>query len=121
VTIDFAKVMKIGKPAHTIIVGNPGVFDASVSDEQTLVLTGKTAGTTNLIVLGADGSEILNSPVHVYSDSHRLTTVFYGALRQTFSCDPVCEAVVSVGDDPTTFQNSATQIQTRKDFSTAAQ
>ena len=97
VSIDFAKVLKIGKPAHTIIVGNPGIADASVGDETTLVLTGKSAGTTNLIVLDADGGEIMNSVVRVSSDVRQLTTVFYGVERQTFSCAPVCEAVVSVG------------------------
>ena len=116
VTIDFAKIVKLAKPANTIIVGNPGIFDANVDDEQTLVLTGKTAGTTNLIVLDADGGEIMNSIVRVSSDIRQLTTVFYGAQRQTFSCAPTCEAVISVGDNPTTFTNATTQIQGRKDF-----
>ncbi len=110
--------MRLGQPAHTIVVGNPGIADASVGDEQTLVLTGKTAGTTNLIVLDANGAETVNSVVRVSSDIRQLTTVFYGVQRQTFSCAPVCEAVISVGDDPTTFTNATTQIQGRKDFST---
>ena len=117
VTIDFAKVVKLSNPAHTIVVGNPGIADASLGDEQTLVLTGKTAGTTNLIVLDEKGTEILNSMVRVSSDIRQLTTVFYGAQRQTFSCAPVCELVISVGDDPQTFTNATTQIQGRKDFS----
>ncbi len=118
VTIDFAKVMKLDKPARTIVVGNPGIADASVGNDQTLVLTGKSAGTTNLIVLDASGAEVMNSIIRVSSDIRQLTTVFYGVQRQTFSCAPVCELVVSVGDDPTTFTNATTQIQTRKDFST---
>jgi Flp pilus assembly secretin CpaC len=117
VTIDFAKVLKLSHPAHTIVVGNPGIADASLGDEQTLVLTGKTAGTTNLIVLDEKGAEILNTMVRVSSDIRQLTTVFYGAHRQTFSCAPVCELVISVGDDPQTFTNATTQIQGRKDFS----
>lgn len=116
VTIDFAKVMKLNKPVHTIVVGNPGIFDATVSDEQTLVLTGKTAGMTNLIVLDDDGAELVNAMVRVSSNVRELTTVFYGAQRQSFSCAPVCEMVVSVGDDNNTFQNATQQIQTRKDF-----
>jgi Flp pilus assembly secretin CpaC len=117
VTIDFAKVMKLNHPAHTIVIGNPGIADATIGDEQTLVLTGKTAGTTNLIVLDEKGTEILNSVVQVSSDIRQLTTVFYGPHRQTFSCAPVCELVISVGDDPQTFTNATTQIQGRKDFS----
>ena len=77
VTIDFAKVMRLTEPAHTIVIGNPGIADASIGDEQTLILTGKTAGTTNLIVLDENGKEIVNSMIRVSSDIHQLTTVFY--------------------------------------------
>ncbi len=117
VTIDFAKVMKLDRPAHTLVIGNSGIADASVDDEQTLILTGKTAGTTNLIALDKEGMEIVNATVRVSSDIHQLTTIFYGASRQTFSCAPVCEQVVSVGDDKTRFDNASAQIQTRQELS----
>ena len=117
VTIDFAKVVKLSGPAHTIVIGNPGIADASMDDEKTLVLTGKTAGTTNLIVLSTDGTEVLNTVVRVSSDIRQLTTVFYGPNRQTFSCAPVCEQVVSVGDEKDRFEAATTQIQARQELS----
>jgi Flp pilus assembly secretin CpaC len=117
-TIDFAKILKLNKPADTIIIGNPSIADASVSDEQTLVLTGKTAGTTNLIAIDQDGAEILNATLQVASDIRQLTTIFYGPHRQTFSCAPVCEQVISVGDDPDTFNAAKDQIQSRQQFAT---
>jgi Flp pilus assembly secretin CpaC len=117
VTIDFAKILKLPAPAHTIIVGNPGIADATVDDEKTLVLTGKTAGTTNLIVLDAEGGEVVNSIVQVSSDVRQLTTIFYGATRQTFACAPVCEQVISVGDQKEKFETATSQIQVRRDFS----
>jgi len=117
VTIDFAKVLRLPEPAHTIIIGNPGIADANVDDEKTLVLTGKTAGTTNLIVLNDDGDEIVNSTLRVSSDIRQLTTVFYGKNRQTFSCAPVCEQVVSVGDNKQIFEDASAQIQTRQELS----
>jgi len=117
VAIDFAKVMKLDKPAHTIIIGNPGIADASIDDETTLILTGKTAGTTNLIVLDEGGTELLNTQVRVSSDVRQLTTVFYGKSRQTFSCAPVCEQVVSVGDEQARFDAATQQIQTRQELS----
>ncbi len=118
VTIDFAKILKLERPAHTIIIGNPSIADASVSDEETLVLTGKSAGTTNLIAIDASGAEILNATVRVSSDIRQLTTIFYGNSRQTFSCAPVCEQVISVGDDPARFDAAKEQIQTRQQFAT---
>jgi Flp pilus assembly secretin CpaC len=117
VIIDFAKVLRLQEPAQTIIIGNPGIADASIDSEQTLILTGKTAGTTNLIVLNKDGGELLNTTLRVSSDTHQLTTVFLGANRQTYSCAPVCEQVVSVGDENNRFDQAATQIQTREQLS----
>ena len=116
-TIDFAKIIRIDEPASTIVIGNPGIADAAIEDGDTLVLTGKTAGTTNLIVLGNDGEEILNATMRVSSDIRQLTTVFFGGRRQTFSCAPVCEQVISVGDDQTKFDAANTQITTRQAFS----
>lgn len=116
-TIDFAKIMKIDREAETIIIGNPGIADTTLGDEQTLVLTGKAAGTTNLIVIDKEGEEIINSTVRVSSDIRQLTTVFSGVHRQTYSCAPVCEQVISVGDENASFQNATTQIQTRQQFS----
>lgn len=118
VTIDFAKIMKLERPAETIIIGNPGIADASVQDETTIVLTGKTAGATNLIVLDAEGKEIVNAVVRVSSDVRQLTTVFYGTQRQTYSCAPTCEQVISVGDNPDRFDTAKKQIENRLDFST---
>jgi len=116
-TIDFAKVLQLDRPAATIIVGNPGIADATVEDQSTLVLTGKAPGTTNLIALDAAGEQIANATLRVVSNDRQLTTIFYGAKRQTLSCAPVCEQVISIGDANDKFQEAASQIQARKGFS----
>ena len=56
--------------------------------------------------------------VRVSSNVQQLTTIFYGGERQTFSCAPTCEQVISVGDEPTAFTNATSQIQTRQQFAT---
>lgn len=118
VTIDFAKIIRLDEPVATILIGNPGIADASVEDETTLILTGKTAGTTNLILLDKEGEEMANTVIRVSSDIQQLTTIFYGRNRQTFSCSPTCERVISVGDASESFEAATTQIQTRQQFST---
>ena len=117
-TIDFATILELDRPAATLIIGNPGIADASVQDEQTVILTGKTAGSTNLIVLDQNGEEVANLTVRVSSDIRQLTTVFYGSRRQTFSCAPTCEQVISVGDSPEAFEAAKAQIQNRTQFAT---
>lgn len=120
VTIDFGKVLQLEQSEEeaSIIVGNPGIADVEVSPEnkRIIVLTGKTAGTTNLILIDKEGNEIANYLLRVSSDIRQLTTVFYGASRQTFSCAPVCEQVISVGDNKDKFEAATAQINTRKEF-----
>jgi Flp pilus assembly secretin CpaC len=118
-TIDFATVLKLDRPAKTIVIGNPGIADASVQDGTTVVLTGKAAGTTNMIILDDKGAEVANETLRVASNLRQLTTVFYGSKRQTYSCAPTCEQVIVVGDDPTAFQTAAQQILGRAQFTNA--
>ena len=115
--IDFAKIMQLSEPIATLIIGNPGIADATIQDDQTIVLTGKAAGMTNLIAINDDGEELANVLVRVASNVRRLTTVFYGSKRQTLSCAPTCEQVISVGDDKEKFETAKTQIESRQQFS----
>ena len=58
VTVDQAKVFRVSRPAGTIIIGNPAIVDATIQDDQTLILTGRSFGVTNLIVLDANGNQL---------------------------------------------------------------
>ena len=115
--IDFAKIVRLEEPVSTIVIGNSGIADAALGDDQTIVLTGKAAGTTNMILLGQGGDEIAHATVRVASDTRHLTTIFRGKERQTFSCAPVCEQVIAVGDAAEPFTSAAGQIQARQGFS----
>jgi hypothetical protein len=116
ITIDFAHLLVLDRPAVTVVIGNTGIADANLSDASTIVLTGKTAGTTNLIVLDAEGAEISNILLEVVADGPHLITVHQGIRRQTFSCTRRCEPVLSVGDDPTHFDRTQNQIVGRHNF-----
>src|SRR5687768_9956709 len=82
--IDFARVMRFERPYKDIVIGNPGIADVTQRDESSFVLTGKSPGITNLIVLDENDREILNARIRVASDTRQLTTVFKRAERQTF-------------------------------------
>jgi Flp pilus assembly secretin CpaC len=115
--IDFAKLLKLDEPPATIVIGNPGIADAAIGDDRMIVLTGKSAGATNMIVLDARGNEIANTTLRVASDTRHLTTIFRGAKRQTYSCAPTCEQVIAVGDDEDAFATARQQIHLRQTFS----
>ena len=65
VKANMARILRISAPAATVIIGNPGVADVTIQDPQTLVLTGKSYGTTNLIVLDSDGNPIADTMIEV--------------------------------------------------------
>ena len=111
VKVDRAKVMRVSRPAAMIIIGNPAIADATIRDSQTLIITGKQYGTTNLIVLDAQGEPIADEVLRVTSalDSH--VVVYKGAKRETLTCAPDCEQVYRIGDNPETGQALAEQIQ----------
>lgn len=91
VEVNQAKVIKLSRPADTVIIGNPEIADASVQDATTIVLTGKGFGQTNLVVLAEDGSPVVDQQVSVSRNSASSIRVYRRAVIQTLHCSPFCE------------------------------
>jgi Flp pilus assembly secretin CpaC len=100
VNASMARVLRLSGPAATVIVGNPGVADVTIQDPQTLVLTGRSFGRTNLIVLDSNGEPIADTLIEVVQLSTGSMTVYQGMNRTTLSCAPECMPSVTLGDDP---------------------
>jgi Flp pilus assembly secretin CpaC len=120
VVLDRAKVMRVSRPADIVIVGNPAIADATIQDSQTLIITGHSFGTTNLIVLDMAGQVIADEILTVAPQSDTMVTVYRRASRQTFSCTPDCSPVLAVGDNASTFDAVNAQIQSQTSMSTTA-
>ena len=124
VTIDQAKVMHISRPADVVIIGNPGIADATIQDQQTLIITGRSFGQTNLIVLDSTGKAIAEEMLSVQPANDGVVTMYKTAdkriTRETFSCTPDCSPTLSIGDAETAFNRSNTQITQRATFSQGA-
>lgn len=100
VKANMARILRISAPAATVIVGNPGIADVTIQDPQTLVLTGKSFGQTNLIVLDGMGNPIADTLVEVTIAQTDTVTVYLGAQRTSMSCTPRCNPSIMMGDDP---------------------
>ncbi|WP_316858825.1 pilus assembly protein N-terminal domain-containing protein [uncultured Cohaesibacter sp.] len=111
VKMDRAKVMRVSRPAAMIIIGNPSIADATIKDSQTLIITGKQYGTTNLIVLDAAGEPIADELLSVSAAKDNNVTVYKGLARSTLHCSPDCEPVYRLGDDKSTLEALAGGIQ----------
>lgn len=112
VKVNRAKVMRIPRPASMIIIGNTAIADATIRDSQTLIITGKQYGTTNLIVLDAAGEPIADEVVRVSSATDDNIVVYKRGVRSTFSCNPDCERLMRVGDGDSEQTDLAQQIET---------
>ena len=99
VSVNMARILRISAPAATVIIGNPIVADVTIQDPQTLVLTGKSYGETNLIVLDSGGNPIADTTISVVQGAADLLTVYMGTARTTLSCKPVCQPTITLGDD----------------------
>lgn len=110
VSIDEARLIRLDTPGAEVIVGNPSIADVSVQSGRMLVVTGKSFGTTNVIVLAADGREILNRTLRVDAERTRVVTLYRGAVRQSYICTPVCQSTLIPGDFADYFENVGKQV-----------
>ncbi|MEO1200151.1 MAG: pilus assembly protein N-terminal domain-containing protein [Pseudomonadota bacterium] len=117
VETDRAEILKLPVPATTVIVGNPMVADAAVFDINTLILTGKSYGATNLVVLDNDSNVVAEYVLQVAASSNGTVVMYRGNQRQTLSCAPNCERTITVGDQAESFDVLRNQTQQRIDMS----
>jgi len=97
VFMDHARVLKLDRPVAKVIIGNAKVADATVADAQTIVLTGRSFGTTNLVLLDADGTAIVDERILVSIDEDSTVRVFRQTERTVLSCTPNCEQHAAQG------------------------
>lgn len=86
-----ARILKLDRPVSKVIIGNAQVADATVADPQTIVLTGRAFGATNLVLLDSEGNAIADERILVSIDEGNTVRVFRQTDRAVLSCTPACE------------------------------
>jgi len=117
VQYDQARLLTLDQPAANVIVGNPSIADVTLKSTKLLVITGKTFGVTNLMILNDEDKVIYNARVMVKSDESKVVTLTRGADKNTYACVPQCEPVLKVGDEQKFYQEIAGSAQTKMKFS----
>jgi hypothetical protein len=114
VNVDEARIMKLPEGVATVVIGNPLIADATLQSGGILVLTGKGFGATNLLALDRTGRVVTNKTVEVVgAKGADLVVVYRGMERESYSCAPVCERRITLGDSPAYFNNALSQSGTR--------
>lgn len=117
VTVDRASVIRSPEGTSTVIVGNPLIADATSQRNGVLVITGKSFGTTNIMLLDGAGAVLSETLVHVGRSQDGVVVVQRGAKRESFACTPRCEPALAIGDSTDSFSATAAQISKRADMS----
>jgi hypothetical protein len=97
VMADEAKLVSVGGDISTVVVGNPSIADATVQG-QNIFIHGRSFGSTNLIVLDKQGSQIANLGVTVMQGGNSNLTVFRGGGKYSYVCEPNCQVALQIGD-----------------------
>ena len=114
VNVDEARIMKLPEGVATVVIGNPLIADATLQSGGILVLTGKGFGATNLLALDRTGRVVTNKTVEVVgAKGADLVVVYRGMERESYSCAPVCERRITLGDSVPYFNNTLSQSGVR--------
>jgi Flp pilus assembly secretin CpaC len=113
VVVDQAKLIKLPERVATIVVGNPLIADVSLQPGGTMVVTGKGYGTTNVMALDRQGTVLVDRTIQVEGPSDKLVTVYRGVERESYSCTPICQRRVTLGDTATYFDATLNQSGSR--------
>jgi len=120
VTIDQAKLVRLDRPAAEIIVGNPSIADVAVQSGKLLVVTGKSYGRTNLIVIDADGKQVISLYLSVTEPGRGYVMMHKGTAQVTYYCAPNCTPSLTIGDHPESFDALQKEIQTKQSMGQAS-
>nr|WP_319385806.1 pilus assembly protein N-terminal domain-containing protein [uncultured Roseibium sp.] len=120
VTVDRAKIFRIEDGASAVIVGNPFIADVSLFDDNTVVVTGKSYGSTNLVILDANSKPIVDEVITVRASDEDVVAVYRKSMRTSLSCSPNCEPTLRLGDGLESFKNVAEQATNRNSLAAEA-
>ena len=109
VNVDQAKLVKLPARAATIVVGNPLIADVTLQSGGIVVVTGKGYGATNFIAMDRNGEVLVDRQIQVEGPTDQLVTVYRGVERESYSCMPICQRRVTLGDGETYFKSAIDQ------------
>jgi Flp pilus assembly secretin CpaC len=105
VNVDQAKLVRLPGRVSTIVVGNPLIADVTLQNGGVIVVTGKGYGATNFIAMDRSGEVLVDRVIQVEGPTDQLVTIYRGVERESYSCMPICQRRVTLGDGDTYFKS----------------
>jgi len=122
VTIDQSAPVRLSGSAAQIVVSNPTIADATIVDHHQIVISGRTYGTTGIMVFDAAGRTIYNGAVTVTSPSSNQIALYRGTTPHHFTCSGAhCERTPTPGEpDSGVYNPYASSVKDYADRAKAA-
>jgi Flp pilus assembly secretin CpaC len=109
VNVDQAKLVKLPARIATIVVGNPLIADVTLQSGGIVVVTGKGYGATNFIAMDRTGEVLVDRVIQVEGPTDQLVTIYRGVERESYSCMPICQRRITLGDGNDYFKSALDQ------------
>jgi Flp pilus assembly secretin CpaC len=100
VALDQAFPIRLSEPAEGVAIGNPTIAGVSVQNDRFLFVTGRSYGSTNLVVVGMDGRLLYSGRIVVTPDETDVVMVTRGNETARLECTPLCRPRPDIGDGP---------------------
>jgi len=120
VHLDEATVIKLPDRTSTVVVGNPLIADLSVQPGGLAVITGKSYGATNFLIMDKSGAVLTEHNIEVQGPTDKIVVVYRGINRATYSCTPECAARVTLADQTEFFTDTLARMSARNAQSLAS-
>ncbi len=111
------KPLQFKSAATGVVVGNAGIADVIVHDANTIVLMGKSVGSTSVLILGEKGKVIFSGDVTVNApEDENVLTIQKGTKIQTANCNDRCVEIVSLESDAESIATASNGIRAYSTF-----
>jgi Flp pilus assembly secretin CpaC len=121
VALDQAVPIRLAQPAEGVSIGNPSIAGVSVQNDRFIFVTGRSYGTTNLVVMGADNRTLYSGRVTVIPDETNVVMVTRGAQTARMECTPTCRPTPDIGDGAQSYAAVNQQITGHASRATGAE
>ncbi|MBU6373402.1 MAG: pilus assembly protein N-terminal domain-containing protein [Alphaproteobacteria bacterium] len=112
IAIDQARAVASPGPVRGVVIGNPSIAGVTVQNERLVFVTGRSYGSTNLILIG-DRGPIFQGRITVVSDESNAVIVTKGAWSVRYDCTPECKRRPDPSDEPSAFSSTMGAITAR--------
>ncbi|MGE0740567.1 MAG: pilus assembly protein N-terminal domain-containing protein [Hyphomonadaceae bacterium] len=111
VSLDQAFPIRLAEAAEGVAVGNPSIAGVSVQNDRFLFVTGRAYGSTNLVIVGANGRVLYSGRVVVAPDETDVVMITRGVDTSRLECTPLCRPSADINGN--TAEEVAAEINNR--------